>query len=86
MDMSLLSLITINMSMKKKLYFVRPIIPFMRFVSLNNEVVTDENVVILKKFAEEKNVVLSFLVELSKFAVTLGMGNAVVKGYVVILV
>lgn len=84
--MSLLSLITINMSMKKKLYFVRPIIPFMRFVSLNNEVVTDENVVILKKFAEEKNVVLSFLVELSKFAVTLGMGNAVVKEYVVILV
>ena len=58
----------------------------MRFVSLNNEVVTDENVVILKKFAEEKNVVLSFLVELSKFAVTLGMGNAVVKEYVVILV
>ena len=58
----------------------------MTFVSLNNEVVTDENVVILKKFAEEKNVVLPFLVELSKFAVTLGMGNAVVKGYVVILV
>lgn len=58
----------------------------MTFVSLNNEVVTDENVVILKKFAEEKNVVLSFLVELSKFAVTLGMGNAVVKEYVVILV
>lgn len=57
----------------------------MTFVSLNNEVVTDENVVILK-FAEEKNVVLSFLVELSKFAVTLGMGNAVVKEYVVILV
>ena len=58
----------------------------MTFVSLNNEVVTDENVVILKKFAEEKNAVLSFLVELSKFAVTLGMGNAVVKEYVVILV
>ena len=58
----------------------------MTFVSLNNEVVTDENVVILKKFAEEKNVVLSFLVELSKFSVTLGMGNAVVKEYVVILV
>ena len=86
MDLSLLSLITINISMKKSFVFFRHIIPFMRFVSLNNEVVTDENVVILKKFAEEKNVVLSFLVELSKFAVTLGMCNAVVKEYVVILV